>query len=107
MNAFLTKYLGLNWRTNLAAIAAFLATVPAVVAAAENWAHHQPVDWRGAAFGLFVSAGIALAKDSKNKSTLEQVKAEQAKVDADDTREYKQAELQAKAADDQAKGSGK
>lgn len=103
MGAFLTKYLGLNWRTNLAALIGFGATVPAVVSAFENWSHHQPVDWRGAVFGLVVSAGLYFAKDGKNKSTLDQVKAEQAKVDAITPHEEKQAEVLAKEADQRAK----
>lgn len=71
---FFTKYLGSNWKTNLASILSFLATVPALVTAADNWAHHLPVDWRGAAFGLIVSLGLAVAKDGTNHSTEEQVK---------------------------------
>lgn len=69
----LKQVFGPNWKTNLASFVAFLATVPALVTAGENWAHHQPVDWRGAVFGLIVAAGLAVAKDSSNHSTIDQV----------------------------------
>lgn len=101
-SAYMTKYFGLNWRTNLTSFLAFLATVPAILTGFENWSHHMPVDYRGMLFGLAVSIGLAAAKDGKNKTTLDQAVAEQAKVDATTPYEVKDAEAKAKEADKQA-----
>ena len=73
MNDVMKKILGENWKTNLAAIAAFVMGIPAAVGAITNWAHHEPADWRGAAVALVVAAGLACAKDSTTHSTTAEV----------------------------------
>lgn len=78
MSDFMTKILGLNWKTNLAAILAFLTSVPQFVTAISAWSHHQSADWRGAVLSIVVAAGLAVAKDSTTHSTVAQV--EQATV---------------------------
>ena len=84
MSELMKKYLGPNWKTNLAAIISFLMGVPPFVTAATNWWHHQPADWRGAIGALVVAAGLAVAKDGDNHSTADQVQkaTEVAKVEA-------------------------
>ena len=49
-----------NWKTSLAGAASFsmgiltfLLSVPAFMAAAQEWSAHQPVDWRGVFPGPF------------------------------------------------------
>lgn len=73
MNDWMKKILGLNWKTNLAAILAFLTSVPQFVTAIAAWAHHQPADWRGAILSVVIAAGFAASKDSTTHSTLLQV----------------------------------
>lgn len=75
MTDFMKKILGINWKTNLAAVAAFVMGVPAAVVAITNWAHHEPADWRGATVALVVAAGLACAKDSSTHSTAAEVQA--------------------------------
>lgn len=65
-----------NWKTNLVSIAAFIYTVPAVVECVQSWANHQPCNWRGAVLGLFIAIGAAVAKDSSNVPTHDEVQAE-------------------------------
>jgi len=77
---WITKVLGVNWKTNLAAALTFIATVPAVVTAFQQWSHHKPADWRGAVIGLIVAGGLAVAKDASTHSTAEQVQAATDKV---------------------------
>lgn len=70
---WIKKVFGANWKTNLASFVSFLATVPALVTAGQQWVNHQPVDYRGAVFGLVVAIGFAVSKDGSNHSTAEQV----------------------------------
>ena len=74
MTAFWT-YLKLNWKTNLAALAAFLFSVPQFVTAIQEWQAGQKVDWHGAVASLIIAAGLAVAKDGTNHSTPAQVAA--------------------------------
>lgn len=78
MTDWMKKLLGTNWKTNLAAIVAFLTSVPQFVMAITAWSHHQPADWRGAVLSIVVAGGLAAAKDSTTHSTVAQV--EQATV---------------------------
>lgn len=73
MNIWMQKLLGLNWRTNLAAVIAFLTSVPQFVTAIHAWINHQPTDWRGAILSVIVAGGFALSKDSAVHSTAAQV----------------------------------
>jgi len=83
VGVYLTKILGQNWKTTLAAIAAFAVSVPAVVTAIEQWSHHQPVDWRSAVVGLVLAVGLAVAKDASTHSTAEQVESATVKAQLD------------------------
>jgi hypothetical protein len=74
MNWFITIFCA-NWKTNLSAAVVFVLSVPAIVTAFTDWAHHQPADWRGAFAGLVISIGLAVAKDSSTHSTVAQVEA--------------------------------
>jgi hypothetical protein len=74
MNAF-WAYVKANWKTNLAAVAAFAVSVPQFVTAVEAWQAGQPANWRGAVISLIVAAGLAVAKDGDNHSTIAQVQA--------------------------------
>lgn len=69
----MVKVLGPNWKTTLAALLSFAMSVPQLVTAFTNWAHHQPADWRGAVIGLVIAAGLAASKDADNHSTVAQV----------------------------------
>lgn len=69
------NYIRSNWKTNLAAVAAFAVSVPQFVTAVEAWQAGQPVNWRGAVISLIVAAGLAVAKDGDNHSTVAQVQA--------------------------------
>ena len=80
MNSILA-YLKANWKTNLAAFAAFAYSVPQFVAAVTAWQAGQKADWRAAVISLIVAAGLAVAKDGSNHSTLAQVTAQQATVE--------------------------
>jgi hypothetical protein len=73
ISQWMSKILGQNWKTNLAAVLTFAATVPAVVTAFQQWSNHQAVDWRAAVVGLIVAAGLGAAKDSTTHSTSDQV----------------------------------
>lgn len=72
MSAF-WAYLKANWKTNLAAVAAFAVSVPQFVTAVEAWQAGQPVNWRGAVISLIVAAGLAVAKDGTSHSTQAQI----------------------------------
>lgn len=72
MGSFWT-YLKANWKTNLAALAAFAFSVPQFVTAITQWQSGQKVDWHTAVVGLIVAAGLAAAKDGDNHSTAAQV----------------------------------
>ena len=63
----------LNWKTNLAALAAFIYSVPQFVTALQQWQAGQPVNWHGAIISLILAAGLAVSKDATNHSTLAQV----------------------------------
>jgi drug/metabolite transporter (DMT)-like permease len=75
LNTWMTKVLGESWRTNAVSVLAFLYTVPQVVAAVTAYINHQPADWRGAATGTLIAAGLWLAKDKQVHSTMAQVEA--------------------------------
>ena len=66
-------YLTTNWKTNLAAVAAFAWSVPQFVTAVTAWEHNQPADWKGAIVALILSAGLFAAKDASTHSTQLQV----------------------------------
>jgi undecaprenyl pyrophosphate phosphatase UppP len=83
MNEVMKKILGMNWRTNLAAVVSFVMGVPAAVGAITNWLHHEPADWRGAAVALVVAFGFAMSKDSQTHSTVAQVETSTAEVKAE------------------------
>ena len=71
----LWAYIRLNWKTNLAALAAFAFSVPQFVTAIQQWQAGTKVDWHTAVVSLIVSAGLAFAKDGDNHSTPAQVAA--------------------------------
>lgn len=75
MSDLMKKILGINWKTNLIAAVSFLLSVPSLVGAITNWAHHQPADWRIAIVGIITAAGLAVSKDSTTNSTAAQVQA--------------------------------
>ena|SRR6202041_2827397 len=89
-------YIKANWKTNLAALAAFAFAVPQFVAAIQAWQAGQTPNWKGAVISLIVAAGLAAAKDGTNHSTLAQVQASQAAVEGNP-----QAPVLMKAANDQ------
>jgi predicted negative regulator of RcsB-dependent stress response len=62
-----------NWKTNLVALIAFVYTVPQAVICVQNWVNKQPCNWRSALLGLLLAAGAAVAKDSDNHSTVNEV----------------------------------
>ena len=66
-------YLKANWTTNLAALAAFVSSVPQFVTAIQAWQAGQKPDWHGAVISLVIAAGLAAAKDGDNHSTQAQV----------------------------------
>ncbi len=76
----LWAYIKLNWKTNLAAAAAFAFSVPQFVTAIQQWQAGTKVDWHTAVVSLIVSAGLAFAKDGDNHSTPAQVAAAGAAV---------------------------
>jgi hypothetical protein len=78
MNSILT-YIKANWKTNLAALAAFAYSVPQFVTAIQQWQAGQSPNWKGAIISLIVAAGLAAAKDGDNHSTAAQVQASTAK----------------------------
>jgi len=80
MNAFLT-YVKANWKTNLAAVAAFAYSVPQFVTAITAWQAGQQPNWHAAVISIIVAAGLAAAKDGTNHSTMAQVKASTAAVE--------------------------
>jgi hypothetical protein len=80
MNALLTS-IKLNWKTNLAALGAFMWSIPQVVSAITAYFHNQPADWKGAILGIIAALGLLASKDSDNHSTLAQVQASQATVE--------------------------
>ena len=67
------KWLGTNWKTNLAAILSFLLSVPQFVTAIQSYIKHEPADWRGAIAALVVALGLLASKDSTTHSTVDQV----------------------------------
>jgi drug/metabolite transporter (DMT)-like permease len=69
----LWAYIKANWKTNLAAVAAFAYSVPQFVTAIQQWQAGQKVDWHTAVVSLIVAAGLAAAKDGDNHSTQAQV----------------------------------
>jgi hypothetical protein len=81
MNSFL-NYARANWKTNLASLCAFAYSVPEFVAAIKSYEAHQHTDWRSAIFGLILAAGLAMAKDGTNHSTVAQVESATIKADA-------------------------
>jgi drug/metabolite transporter (DMT)-like permease len=74
MKSFLA-YLKANWKTNLAAAAAFVYSVPQFLAAVQAVQAGQKPDWRAAIISLIIAAGLAAAKDGTNHSTSQQVQA--------------------------------
>ena len=62
-----------NWRTNLVALAAFVYSVPQVVQTIQAWSTGQPANWKAAATGLLLAAGMAASKDYDNHSTAAEV----------------------------------
>jgi drug/metabolite transporter (DMT)-like permease len=80
LNSVLT-YVKANWKTNLAAAAAFLFSVPQFITAIQAWQNGQKADWRGAVVSLVIALGLAAAKDGDNHSSLAQVEAKQATVE--------------------------
>ena len=76
----LWAYIKANWKTNLAALAAFAYSVPQFVTAIEQWQAGQKPNWHGAIISLIIAAGLAAAKDGDNHSTLAQVEAKTAVV---------------------------
>ena len=80
MNAF-WAYVKANWKTNLAALATFVYSVPQFVTAINNYRAGQPANWHEAVVSLMIAAGLAVAKDGTNHSTLAQVEAKQAVVE--------------------------
>ena len=64
-----------NWKTNLIALVAFIYSVPQVVQTIQAWSTGQPANWKAAATGLLLAAGMAAAKDSTNHSTQSEVSA--------------------------------
>lgn len=72
MNAF-WAYVKANWKTNLAAVAAFAYSVPQFVTAITAWQAGQTPNWHGAVISLIIAAGLAVAKDGDNHSTAAQV----------------------------------
>lgn len=72
MNSVVT-YVKANWKTNLAALAAFAYSVPQFVTAVEQWQAGQKADWHSAVVSLIIAGGLAAAKDGDNHSTLSQV----------------------------------
>lgn len=70
---WIVKVFGANWKTNLASAVTFLLSVPSLITAITDWAHHQPADWRGAVLGIVVATGLAFSKDASNHSTAAQV----------------------------------
>lgn len=69
----LLAYIKANWKTNLAALCAFIYSVPQFVTALQQWQAGQTVDWKGAVISLILAAGLAAAKDGTNHSTQSQV----------------------------------
>jgi hypothetical protein len=100
----LKSVLGLNWKSNIIAIVAFLGTVPSILTAIGQFINHQPVDWHAAAGGLLLAGLAYVSKDASNQSTAAQVQAATAKVTAVTPDQHAAADAQMKAADDQAKG---
>lgn len=97
----LPKVLGLNWRSNLIAIVAFLGTVPSIITAINQFINHQQVDWHAAAGGLLLSVLAFVSKDASNKSTIAQAEAAQAQVAAVTPEQKAAADAQVKLADSQ------
>lgn len=81
--AGIIAYIKANWKTNLAALAAFVFSVPQFVTAISQYRAGEHVDWRGALISVVIAAGLAAAKDGDNHSTLAQVQAKQAQVEGD------------------------
>jgi hypothetical protein len=83
MNQVMTKILGVNWKTTLAGIAAFLSGVPGFVNALTAWGNHQAVNWREVLVSVAlaaIGAGLAAAKDGTTHSTTAQVETATAKA---------------------------
>jgi hypothetical protein len=74
MSAF-WAYLSKNWKTNLAALAAFAYSVPQFMTAITAWQAGQTPNWHGAVISLIVAAGMAFAKDATNVPTAPEVQA--------------------------------
>ena len=67
-----------NWKTSLAGLCAFLTSVPGFISALTAWGQGQPVQWRQVlvSVGLAgIGAGLAMAKDGDNHSTVAEVEA--------------------------------
>ena len=79
----IVSYLRSNWKTNLAALAAFAYSVPQFVTAITAWQAGQTPNWHGAVISLIIAGGLAVAKDGTNHSTLAQVEAKTATVIGD------------------------
>ena len=71
----MTKYLGLNWRTNLIGLISAIMSAEQVIRALQAWAQGQPMDWRGAILAAVIAVTSFLAKDSAVHSTSQEVKA--------------------------------
>ena len=87
-----------NWKTTIFGILAFLASVPAFVTAAQEWAANQPVNWRAVLVSVAftaVGAGLACSKDATTHSTLSEVRAStiQADVAADKASDAKAVDI--------------
>jgi hypothetical protein len=83
MSALLQKILGINWKTTLAGIAAFLTSVPPFVSAITAWSNHQAVDWRQTLVSVALAAiggGLVAAKDATTHSTSVEVEAATSKA---------------------------
>ena len=71
-----------NWHTNLSSAIAFAYSVPQFMMAVHQWISGQHPDWRPAIISLILAAGLAVAKDSSNHSTVAEVETATAKADA-------------------------
>lgn len=75
-------YLKANWKTNLAALCAFAWSVPQFVTAIQAWQAGTKADWHGAVISLVIAAGLSVAKDGDNHSTIAQVQTATAEKEA-------------------------
>ena len=104
---WIVKALGVNWKSNLIALVAFVGTVPSIITAIGQFINHQPVDWHAMAGGLLLAALAYVAKDASNQSTQAQVNAATAKSVAITPEQVAAAAEQVKTANQQAVGKVK